>query len=62
MRAGRVPSAEDRTTVGQELALLRRGVLAFDILICGGLGYWIGDRDRRELMARDAAAWKGWHA
>ena len=44
VRAGRVPSVEDRTTVGQELALLRRGVLAFDILICGGLGYWIGDR------------------
>ena len=44
VRAGRVPGAEDRTTLGQELALLRRGVLAFDILVCGGLGYWIGDR------------------
>jgi hypothetical protein len=44
VRAGRVPSVEDRTTLGQELALLRRGVLAFDILVCGGLGYWIGGR------------------
>jgi hypothetical protein len=44
VRAGRVPSAQDRGTLAQELALLRRGVLAFDILVCGGLGYWIGDR------------------
>ena len=44
VRTGRVPSVEDRTTLVQELALLRRGVLAFDILVCGGLGYWIGDR------------------
>jgi hypothetical protein len=43
VRARRVPTAEDRATVAQELALLRRGVLAFDILIFGGLGYWIGD-------------------
>jgi hypothetical protein len=44
LRARRVPTAEDRATFGQELALLRRGVLAFDILIFGGIGYWIGDR------------------
>ena len=25
-----------------ELAMLRRGVLTFDILICAGLGYWLG--------------------
>ena len=43
VRARRVPTAEDRATFVQELALLRRGVLAFDILICGGIGYWIGD-------------------
>jgi predicted DNA-binding transcriptional regulator len=43
VRARREPMAEDRTTFVQELALLRRGVLAFDILICGGIGYWIGD-------------------
>ena len=27
---------------GEELALLRRGVLAFDMLVFAGLGYWIG--------------------
>jgi len=27
---------------GDEIALLRRGVLAFDILAFAGLGYWIG--------------------
>jgi hypothetical protein len=27
---------------GEEVALLRRGVLAFDILVLAGLGYWIG--------------------
>ena len=27
---------------GEEVALLRRGVLAFDILLFAGLGYWIG--------------------
>jgi uncharacterized membrane protein YeaQ/YmgE (transglycosylase-associated protein family) len=29
---------------GNELAMLRRGVLTFDILIFAGLGYWIGDK------------------
>ena len=29
---------------GEEIALLRRGVLAFDILLFAGLGYWIGYR------------------
>ena len=29
---------------GEEVALLRRGVLAFDILLLAGLGYWIGYR------------------
>jgi predicted DNA-binding transcriptional regulator len=43
VRARREPTAEDRETFVQELGLLRRGVLAFDILICGGIGYWIGD-------------------
>jgi len=27
---------------GDEVALLRRGVLAFDILLFAGVGYWIG--------------------
>ena len=43
VRARRVPAAEDHATFAQDLALLRRGVLAFDILVFGGLGYWIGD-------------------
>ena len=25
-------------------ALLRRGVLAIDMLLCAGLGYWIGQK------------------
>jgi hypothetical protein len=29
---------------GEEVGLLRRGVLAFDILSFAGLGYWIGYR------------------
>ncbi len=34
---------EDRDAP-QNLALLRRGVLALDILIFAGVGYWIGHR------------------
>ncbi len=33
---------EDRMALAQEIALLRRGVLAADILLCAGMGYWIG--------------------
>jgi hypothetical protein len=29
---------------GGEVALLRRGVLAVDMLVFAGLGYWIGYR------------------
>jgi hypothetical protein len=43
-RARRSPAEHDRATFAQEIALLRRGVLAFDILVFGGIGYWIGDR------------------
>jgi len=43
VRARRVSAAEDHATFAQDLALLRRGVLAFDILAFGGLGYWVGD-------------------
>jgi len=43
LRSRRVPAAEDHATFAQEMALLRRGVLAFDILLFGGIGYWIGD-------------------
>lgn len=43
LRARRVPAAEDHATFAQDLSLVRRGVLAFDILVFGGLGYWLGD-------------------
>ena len=33
---------EEAARVAQELALLRRGILAADMLLCAGLGYWIG--------------------
>ncbi|HLH95254.1 MAG TPA: hypothetical protein VKW08_09050 [Xanthobacteraceae bacterium] len=35
-------AAENPATFAQELALLRRGILAADMLLCAGLGYWIG--------------------
>ena len=35
-------ATEDRATFAQEIALLRRGILAANLLLCAGLGYWIG--------------------
>jgi hypothetical protein len=35
-------ASEDRATFAQEIALLRRGILAADMLLCAGIGYWIG--------------------
>jgi hypothetical protein len=35
-------AGDDRATLAQEIALLRRGMLAADMLLCAGLGYWIG--------------------
>ena len=35
---------DDQATFAQEIALLRRGVLAADMLLCAGLGYWIGQK------------------
>ena len=35
-------TTEDRATFAQEIALLRRGILAADMLLCAGIGYWIG--------------------
>jgi hypothetical protein len=35
-------ASEDRATFAQEIGLLRRGVLAADMLIFAGIGYWIG--------------------
>jgi hypothetical protein len=33
---------DDQATFAQELALLRRGILAADMLLCAGLGYLVG--------------------
>jgi hypothetical protein len=37
-------SAEERRTLEREMPLLRRGVLAADVLVLAGLGYWLGER------------------
>jgi hypothetical protein len=34
----------DGATLAREVALLRRGLFTADILLCTGLGYWIGQR------------------
>jgi hypothetical protein len=39
---GQPETAEQRETFGQELSLLRRAVLAVDIIVFGGIGYWLG--------------------
>jgi hypothetical protein len=40
----RAQEPQEPAVAGNELAMLRRGVLTFDILIFAGLGYWIGDK------------------
>ena len=35
-------ATDDRATFAQEIAMLRRGILAADMLLCAGIGYWIG--------------------
>jgi hypothetical protein len=35
---------DDPATFAQEIALLRRGVLAADMLLLAGLGYWLGQK------------------
>jgi hypothetical protein len=35
-------ASEDRATFAQEIALLRRGILAAVMLLCAGIGYWFG--------------------
>jgi hypothetical protein len=35
-------TVDEGATFAQEMALLRRGILAADMLLCAGLGYWIG--------------------
>jgi uncharacterized protein YqgC (DUF456 family) len=42
LRSRQQSEPADRMALAQEIALLRRGVLAADILLCAGLGYWIG--------------------
>jgi len=37
-------SPEEPPTSALDLALLRRAVLAIDILVFAGLGYWIGQK------------------
>ena len=34
---------QDRETFERKLGIMRRTVLALDLLLFGGLGYWIGD-------------------
>jgi hypothetical protein len=40
----RDPSTNDeqRKTFEQEMSLLRRAVLAVDMIVLGGIGYWLG--------------------
>jgi hypothetical protein len=40
----RAPSASEaeRATLEQEMSLLRRAVLAGDIIVFAGIGYWLG--------------------
>jgi hypothetical protein len=35
-------SAEERESFEQEASLLRRAVLAVDIIVFAGIGYWVG--------------------
>jgi hypothetical protein len=35
--------AEERRTFEREMSALRRGVLAADVLVLAGLGYWLGE-------------------
>ena len=37
-------SGAERTTFEQEISLLRRAVLAVDMIALGGIGYWLGAR------------------
>jgi hypothetical protein len=35
-------SGAERATFEQEMSLLRRAVLAVDMIVLGGIGYWLG--------------------
>jgi hypothetical protein len=43
MRA-RVREADGREQLSQEIALMRHGIITFDLLVFCGAGYWLGDR------------------
>ena len=38
-------SAEERNALEREIPLLRRAVLAVDIIVLAGLGYWLGQHN-----------------
>jgi hypothetical protein len=42
--ARRVQEPQEPAISRDELAMLRRGVLTVELLICAGLGYWLGDK------------------
>jgi tetrahydromethanopterin S-methyltransferase subunit D len=44
LAARRAQEPQEPVIAAGELAMLRRGVFMFDILICAGIGYWIGDK------------------
>jgi hypothetical protein len=39
---GQPQTAQEREMFGQEISLLRRAVLGTDIVVFGGIGYWLG--------------------
>jgi hypothetical protein len=39
--AGATPGENEQETSREEIALLRRAVLALDIIVFAGLGYWL---------------------
>jgi hypothetical protein len=42
--ARRLQEPQEPAITRGELAMLRRGVLTIELLICAGVGYWLGDR------------------
>jgi hypothetical protein len=36
--------AAERNSFEQELTLMRHGLFTFDLLVFGGIGYWVGHR------------------
>jgi uncharacterized protein involved in cysteine biosynthesis len=44
LTARRAQESQEPPISAGEFVMLRRGVLTFDLLICAGIGYWIGDK------------------